>query len=740
MAELLLELFSEEIPARMQKRAAEELKARVTKAFSEAGLAPESARAFATPRRLTLAVDGLASEQPDRKEERKGPRVGAPQKAVEGFLRAAGRASLDECEIREDKKGAYYVAVTEQKGRATAELIAEIIPAIVRGFSWPKSMRWGDGDLRWVRPLHRILCVFDGDPVAFEIDGVRVGAETAGHRFHAPDAFAVRDFAAYQDKLRQARVILDAEERKAAILEKAEALCAAEGVELAPDPGLLDEVAGLVEWPVPLLGAFDEKFLELPDEVLATSMRAHQKYFSVRDPNTSRLANRFVAVANLEAEDGGAAMRAGYERVLTARLSDARFLWDQDRKIRLEDRLPELDKMTFFEGLGSVGDRVKRIAALARELAPHTGADPDAAEQAARLAKADLVTGMVYEFPELQGVMGRYYYLAECGLSPSFEAAADASAPRDEGQAKTSNPHPEAPAKRVSKDDGQAADDQAWAIANAIRDHYKPAGQDDDIPAEPVAMAVALADKLEALSSFYAIDEKPTGSKDPFALRRAALGVIRIIGANDLRLNLGDAISTVLQQLPEEAKGERTGYWIKLELLQFILDRLKVELRELGYRHDYVAAALPLEDAENLDDLLVALSKLKALQEFLSTEDGANLAAAYKRAANILKAEEKKEGRAFDGPPDPALYAKAEEKALAAALDAHGAAAEAAAGDENFVGAMTELAKLRAPVDAFFDAVTVNADDPRLRENRLKLLARLRAACDRIADFSKIEG
>ncbi|GAB4522574.1 MAG: glycine--tRNA ligase subunit beta [Parvularculaceae bacterium] len=695
MAEMLLELFSEEIPARMQQRAAEDLKARMTQALSEAGLAPENARAFATPRRLTLVMDGLATKQPDRKEERKGPRVGAPQKAVEGFLRAAGLGGLDECETREDKKGAYYVAVTEQKGKPTAELIAGIVPEIIRGFSWPKSMRWGAGELRWVRPLHRILCVFDGKPVEFEIAGLHAGGETSGHRFHAPEAFAVTRFAEYAEKLKAARVLLDTEERKAAILEKAESLCAAEGLELVPDAGLLDEVAGLVEWPAPLLGAFDEKFLELPDEVLATSMRAHQKYFSVHDPNSSRLANRFVAVANLEAEDGGAAMRAGYERVLTARLSDARFLWDQDRKIPLADRLPELDKITFFAGLGSVGDRVKRIAALARELAPHTGADPEMAEQAARLAKCDLVTGMVYEFPELQGVMGRYYALAE-GVNP--------------------------------------------AIANAIRDHYKPAGPADDIPAEPVAMAVALADKLEALSSFYAIDQKPTGSKDPFALRRAALGVIRIICANDLRMNLGDSISNVLQQLPNEEKGERTDYLIRLELLQFILDRLTVDLRESGYRHDYVAAALPLEDAENLDDLLVALARLQALQEFLSTEDGANLAAAYKRAANILKAEEKKEGRAFDGPPDPALYAQAEETALAAALDAHGAAAEAAAGDEKFVDAMTELASLRAPVDAFFDAVTVNAEDPRLRENRLKLLARLRAACDSIADFSKIEG
>ena len=736
MPELLLELFSEEIPARMQKRAAEDLKTRVTKALSEAGLAPENARAFATPRRLTLVVDGLAAEQPDRTEERKGPRVGAPEKAVEGFLRAAGLASLDECETREDKKGAYYVAVTEQKGRATADLIAEIVPEIVRGFSWPKSMRWGGGDLRWVRPLHRILCVFDGKPVEFEIDGVRAGAETRGHRFHAPDAFAVTGYSDYAEKLEIARVILDAEERKTAILKKAEALCASEGLELVPDPGLLDEVAGLVEWPVPLQGAFDEKFLELPDEVLATSMRAHQKYFSVRDPNTSRLANRFVAVANLEAEDGGAAMAAGYERVLTARLSDARFLWDQDRKIELKDRLLELDKMTFFEGLGSVGDRVKRIAALARELAPHTGADPDTAERAALLAKADLVTGMVYEFPELQGVMGRYYALAE-----GYDAA----------------------------------------IANAIRDHYKPAGQDDDIPAEPVALAVALADKFELLVGFWDQNKKPTGSKDPFALRRAALGVIQIMLLSQSRVQLDRFVRVAHSELkiaelqhlfsPETRSGlshikfasgrldylaevhplpesfpvpelfqglhYQSKWQLSSELLSFFADRLKVHLRGEGVRHDLIDAVFALAGQ---DDLVLVVNRVKALQEFLSTEDGVNLAAAYKRAANILKAEEKKDGRVFEGEVELAPNAPAEETALAAALDAHAGAADAAAKAENFVEAMTELAKLRAPVDAFFDAVTVNADDAKVRENRLKLLNTLRAACDRIADFSKIEG
>lgn len=462
MPDLLLELFSEEIPARMQVKAARDLERAVNDRLLKAGFMPEGVKGFATPRRLTVAATGLPGKQPDLREEKKGPRVGAPEKAVQGFLKSAGLSSLDECEQREDKKGAFYVAVIDRKGRETSELIAEFVPEIVRGFSWPKSMRWGDGDMRWVRPLHRVLCAFDGEVVDLDVDGVKSSDKTEGHRFMAPGEIQTRGFDDYASKLRAAKVILDTEERKEIIAGDAATLCKAQGLELVDDTGLLNEVAGLAEWPVVMLGTYDEKFLTLPDEVLTASMRGHQKYFSVRDPKTGRLANKFVYVANLEAPDGGAAMRTGYERVLEARLSDGWFLYNQDLKIKLEHRIPDLDKVTFFEGLGSVGDKARRVAALAKEIAPAVGADPETAEQAALLAKADLVSGMVYEFPELQGVMGRYYALEE----------------------------------GVSED-----------IADAIRDHYKPAGQDDEVPTAPVSVAVALADKIDTLTAFWAIDK-----------------------------------------------------------------------------------------------------------------------------------------------------------------------------------------------------------------------------------------
>lgn len=697
MPDLLLELFSEEIPARMQVRAARDLERAVNDRLLKAGFMPEGVKGFATPRRLTVAATGLPGKQPDLREEKKGPRVGAPEKAVQGFLKSAGLSSLDECEQREDKKGAYYVAVIDRKGRDTSELIAEFVPEIVRGFSWPKSMRWGDNEMRWVRPLHRVLCAFDGEVVALDVDGVKSSDKTEGHRFMAPGEIQTRGFDDYASKLRAAKVILDTEERKEIIAGDAATLCKAQGLELVDDPGLLSEVAGLAEWPVAMLGTFDEKFLTLPDEVLTASMRGHQKYFSVRDPKTGRLANKFVYVANLEAPDGGAAMRTGYERVLEARLSDGWFLYNQDLKTKLEDRIADLDKVTFFEGLGSVGDKARRVAALAKEIAPAVGADPETAEQAALLAKADLVSGMVYEFPELQGVMGRYYALEE----------------------------------------GAAED-----IADAIRDHYKPAGQDDEVPTAPVSVAVALADKIDTLTAFWAIDKKPTGSSDPFALRRSALGVISLTLANDIRQNLFHVFMPNYERLeavtPEPLAAHLTH---GSNLVEFFHDRLKVHLREDGSRHDHVDAVLEDPDGDPHDDLVLIVLRLKALETFLKTDDGENLAAAYKRAANILKAEEKKDKSAADPKAVRQDALKdAEEKALFAALVDVEEKAKAAVASENFEAAMGALASLRAPLDAFFENVTVNADDAALRANRLSLLARLTAATATVADFSKLEG
>ena len=697
MPDLLLELFSEEIPARMQAKAARDLERAVNDRLLAAGFMPEGVKGFATPRRLTVAATGLPGRQPDLREEKKGPRVGAPEKALEGFLKSAGLSSLDDCEQREDKKGAYYVAVIDRKGRDTADLIAEFAPEIVRGFSWPKSMRWGDGEMRWVRPLHRVLCAFDGAVVDFEIDGVKSGDRTEGHRFMAPDEIQARGFDDYAAKLRAAKVILDTEERKDIIAGDAATLCRAQGLELVEDAGLLNEVAGLAEWPVTMLGSFDGKFLALPDEVLTASMRGHQKYFSVRDPKTGRLASKFVYVANLEAPDGGAAMRQGYERVLEARLSDGWFLYNQDLRTKLEDRIPALDKVTFFEGLGSVGDKARRVAALAKEIAPAVGADPATAERAALLAKADLVSGMVYEFPELQGVMGGYYALEE----------------------------------------GMAED-----VAAAVRDHYKPAGQDDAVPAAPVSVAVALADKIDTLTAFWAIDKKPTGSSDPFALRRAALGVISLTLANGVRQNLFHAFMPNFERLeavtPEPLAAHLTH---GSNLVEFFHDRLKVHLRDEGSRHDHVDAVLEDPDGDPHDDIVLIVLRLKALEAFLKTDDGENLAAAYKRAGNILKAEEKKD----KAPADPQgvrrdLLQDTDEKALFAALEEAEAKARNAVAGEDFEGAMAALASLRAPLDAFFDNVTVNADDAALRANRLSLLARLVAATAAVADFSKLEG
>lgn len=696
MPDLLLEIFSEEIPARMQVRAARELERTVNKALLDAGFMPEGVKAFATPRRLTLAATGLPAKQPDRREEKKGPRVGAPEKAVAGFLKSAGLSSLDECEKREDKKGAFYVAVIDQKGKDTGELIAAFVPEIVRGFSWPKSMRWGDGEVRWVRPFHSILCAFNGEVVDFEIGGIKSGDKTAGHRFMAPKEIQTRNFDDYASKLRTARVVLDTDERKEIIANDAATLCRAQGFELVEDDGLLNEVAGLAEWPVAMMGSFDEKFLMLPDEVLTASMRGHQKYFSVRDPKTGRLANRFICIANIEAPDGGKAMRQGYERVLEARLSDGWFLYKQDLKTRLEDRIADLDKVTFFEGLGSVGDKARRVAELAKEIAPTVGADPETAARAAMLAKADLVSGMVYEFPELQGVMGRYYAIEE----------------------------------------GESAD-----IADAIRDHYKPAGQDDDVPTAPVSVAVALADKIDTLTAFWAIDQKPTGSKDPFALRRAALGVISISLQNHIRTNLFHVFLPHFKRLEAVHSDPIAAHLTHgSNLVEFFHDRLKVHLRDRGSRHDHVDTVLEGPNGDLHDDLVLIVRRLDALETFLKTDDGANLAAGYKRAVNILKAEEKKGALPENLKVDAGKFAEPQEKSFFAALCDSEAKTEKAVTAEDFEAAMKALARLRAPVDHFFDKVTVNADDEALRANRLALLDRFRTATATVADFSKLEG
>ena len=693
MAELLLELFSEEIPARMQGRARDELARLLGNALSEAGLEFKSIRTFATPRRLTALVEGLPARSPDIREERKGPRVDAPEGAIKGFLKAAGLSSVGQAEKRDDKKGAYYVALIEKPGRATSEVVAGIVPEIVKSFPWPKSMRWGSGKLRWVRPLHSILCLLGGKVVEFEIDGIRSGKETRGHRFMAPEPFSVKGFADYEKKLREAKVILNSEERTRLIADEARSLAKRHGLALVEDEGLLAENAGLTEWPVALMGSFDESFLSVPPEVLTTSMKAHQKCFSVR--SGEKLANRFILVANLRPEDRGNTIIAGNERVIAARLADAKFFFDQDRKIMLPDRVPKLKEIVFHEKLGTQYQRVQRVWRLAREIAPLVGADPDLAERAAILAKADLVSLMVGEFPELQGVMGRYYALDQ---------------------------------------------QENGSVANAIAAHYKPLGPSDDVPREPVAIAVALADKLDMLVGFWAIDEKPTGSKDPYALRRAALGVIRIVLENGLRLRLMDLLEF---QVDKIAKARRNVQWANrqveqrnVDLLAFFADRLKVHLRDQGTRHDLVDAVFALGG----DDLLMIVRRVEALGRFLDTEDGEHLLTGTKRAINILRIEEKKDSRVYDEAPDPKLFKRPEEKALAKAVDEVEKKAAAAVAREDFEAAMGEMAKLRKPVDEFFDHVTVNATEADLRANRLRLLNRIRATTLAVADFSKIEG
>ncbi|MDB5571892.1 MAG: glycine--tRNA ligase subunit beta [Hyphomicrobiales bacterium] len=735
MPDLLLELFCEEIPARMQKQAADDLKRLVTNALVERGLVYEGAASFATPRRLALHVAGLPARQPDLREEKKGPRVGAPDAAVQGFLRAAGLASLDEARIEKDPKGKgeFYVAVVERPGAAALDVLAEVLPGVVRGFPWPKSMRWGaasvrSDSLRWVRPLHSILATFGPDTeepevVPFEVDGIVAGATTRGHRFMAPGEITVRRFDDYGPALEKAKVVLDAERRKRIIHADAQDLALAQGLELVEDEGLLEEVAGLVEWPVTLMGEFEDAFLAIPPEVVRATIWANQKCFVLRNPD-GELANKFILVSNIEASDGGKAIAAGNARVVRARLSDALYFWktdqgplpdyvtDANRDKPLDQRLAKLQALdiVFHEKLGTQGERVERIRALAKEIAPLVGADPALADRAAQLCKADLPTEVVGEFPETQGLMGRRYAQLQ----------------------------------------GEHAD-----VCAAIEEHYKPQGPSDRVPTNPVSIAVALADKLDTLVGFWAIDEKPTGSKDPYALRRAALGVIRLLLENDARVGLMRFIGAHLGVMRARGAPVQAGHdAVGADLLSFIHDRLKVYLRDKGARHDLIDAALgatPLPRTgegrdqsaagEGSDDLLMIVRRVEALGGFLDTDDGKNLLAGYKRAANIVRAEEKKEkGASFDGAYDPALLALAEEKALGAALEGASSAAAAAVAREDFAAAMSALSHLRAPVDAFFDKVTVNDADPALRLNRLRLLNALRGAVRTVADFSKIGG
>ncbi|PVA10065.1 glycine--tRNA ligase subunit beta [Pelagivirga sediminicola] len=772
MPDLLIELFSEEIPARMQVRAADDLKARVTDGLVEAGLTYAGAAAFCTPRRLTLAIGGLTASSPTVQEERKGPRTDAPDKAIEGFLRGAG-VTRDDLEIRDEKKGQVYYARITKAGRGADAIVAEVLDSVIRNFPWPKSMRWGDGSLRWVRPLHSILCILTDDAgeaqvVDLDVDGITAGNTTEGHRFMAPGRFAVTGFDDYCAKLKKRFVVLDAAERADAIWQDATNQAFAAGLEVAEDRGLLAEVAGLVEWPVVLMGTIDQTFLGLPPEVLQTSMKEHQKFFSVRNPKTGRI-ERFITVANRETADNGATILAGNQKVLFARLSDAKFFWENDLRIAEaggQAWQDALANVTFHNKLGSQADRVNRIAALAREIAPVVGADPDLAEQAARWAKSDLPSEMVYEFPELQGLMGRYY--------------ADAA--------------------------GLPAE-----VAAAAQEHYAPLGPSDDVPTAPVSVAVALADKLDILTGFWAIDEKPTGSKDPFALRRAALGVIRLVLENELGLRVSDRIeegfefhrqpslettreqiyqeilndfdrgqevaeeiaqalgnqafeeiekinsavplqpsikarhiSDAAQSIADMYVNQRSGIeWRSIfvpardDLLSFFHDRLKVYLKDQGVRHDVIDACIAMEGN---DDLALLVKRATALSDFLKTEDGENLLQGFKRANNILTQAEENDGVEYSFGADAKFAETGEERALFAALTKAEPQVAAALKSEDFAAVMSALAGLRAPIDAFFEAVQVNSDNQIVRRNRLNMLGQIRKIGLAAADLTRIEG
>ncbi|MDA9473437.1 glycyl-tRNA synthetase subunit beta [Bradyrhizobium sp. CCBAU 65884] len=701
MPDLLLELFSEEIPARMQAKAADDLRRMVTDKLVAEGLVYEGAKAFATPRRLALTVHGIPARQPDLKTERRGPKVGAPDAAVQGFLKATGLKSLDEAKIQRDPKGDFYIGLIEKPGRDAIDVLAEILPVIIRTFPWPKSMRWGarsgkPGSLSWVRPLHAITATFgleteEPDVVKFEVDGITTGQTTYGHRFMAPDAISVRRFEDYEAKLKAAKVILDPQARKDIIFADAKELTFAQGFELVEDQVLLDEVSGLVEWPVVMMGSFEAEYLAIPDEVIRATIRNNQKCFVVKDPKTGKLTNKFVLTANIEASDGGKVIVSGNERVIRPRLSDAKFFYETDLKTKLEERLPKFAQIVFHAKLGTQAARIGRIERLAEYMATLVGADAAKAKRAAHLAKADLLTEVVGEFPELQGLMGKYYALAQ---------GEDAS------------------------------------VAAACEEHYKPQGPTDRVPTDPVSVAVALADKIDTLVGFWAIDEKPTGSKDPYALRRAALGVIRIALDRGFDFYPRHFLEKHVREIrPSLSAIEISDIGDSFRV--FFEDRLTVQLREDGARHDLVAAVLDLGGREV--GLLSVVRRVEALGKFLETSDGKNLLAGTKRAENILRIEEKKDGRIYHDDPDPNLYTLIEERDLAAAIDEIAPQARDAVFRDDYVAAMSAMAKLRPPVDAFFDKVRVNDDDAKVRENRLKLLNEIRSATRAVADFSKIQ-
>jgi len=690
MAELLLELFSEEIPAGMQPSARDALARLLGDLLREQGIAAARICTFSTPRRLVAVAEGVPERQPDRVIERRGPRVDAPEMARAGFLRSLEGRDFRLEEREDPRKGRYLVAVIEEAGRPSAEVLAETLPGLLARFPWPKAMRWGPHRVRWVRPLHAILCLLDGRPVRFSFGPVESGDRTFGHRFHAPGPIAVRGFADYRESLARAYVLLDQEERRARILELARALSAAEGLRLREDPDLVEELVGLVEWPVVLMGRIEPEFMELPPEVLVTSMRTHQRYLALLD-GEGRLAPRFLVVANVEAEDGGAAIVAGNERVLRARLWDARFFWENDRRVPLEVRLPMLEKVVFHQRLGTMAERVVRLEALACELARFVpGADPALCARAARLCKADLMTGMVAEFPELQGIMGGYYA-------------------RHQGE-------PE-------------------QVARAIAEHYRPKGPEDEVPRAPVSVALALADRIDTLAGFFAAGIRPSGSSDPFALRRAALGVVRLVLENDLRLPLREAFGRALDLYGQRFHHVDREAFLR-EIVEFFADRLVVHLRERGLRHDLVAAVFAIVPD---DDLVRLVRRVEALDAFVTSPDGRDLLTAYRRARNIVAIEERRDGSEYRGEPDPDLLVEKEERALHKVLVKAQDAIAAALEGEDFVGAMRHLAAIRPMVDAFFDRVRVNVEDPRLRANRLLLLDRLRRVFERIADFSRIE-
>ncbi|MFG6530590.1 MULTISPECIES: glycine--tRNA ligase subunit beta [unclassified Sulfitobacter] len=695
MPDLLIELFSEEIPARMQKRAGEDLQKLVTNGLVEAGLTYGSAAVFTTPRRLTLALGDMLAASPRQVEERKGPKADAPEKAIEGFLRGAG-LTRDQLEERDTPKGKVLFAKIEKPGRPAAEIVAEVLEQTIRNFPWPKSMRWGSGSLKWVRPLHSILCVISDEAgaevVPLTIDGITAGNTTRGHRFLAPDEIEVAGFEDYQDKLSRAFVVLDPAARADTIWHDATNMAFAAGLEVVEDAGLLAEVAGLVEYPVVLMGRIGEDFLGLPPEVLQTSMKEHQKFFSVRNPKSGQI-ERFVTVANRTTADEGATILAGNEKVLGARLSDAKFFWDNDLRsvttgAGMETWVKALENVTFHNKLGTQAELIDRMATLSRELAPLVGADADEAEKAARVAKADLSSEMVYEFPELQGLMGSYY------------------------------------ARKAGMSD---------AVADAAKDHYAPLGPSDGVPTAPVSIAVAMAEKIDKLTGFWAIDEKPTGSKDPFALRRAALGVIRILVENDVSLSLND----VLGQSAEIVGDRDAGRADTADILGFIHDRLKVYLRDQGIRHDVIDACIAMEGS---DDLTLLVKRARALSETLKTDDGENLIQGFKRANNILSQAEEADGVEYSFGADPKFAETEAEKDLFAALDKAEAKITPAMAAQDFSTAMAAMAELRGPIDAFFEAVQVNAENPTVRRNRLNLLSRIRTICSAVADLTKLDG